>query len=266
MGRSRKSERETETALLICGDDPAGIARRIAGLAEIATYRLVRRPTIRLRDWYLDTPDGLLRKQHLALRLRQSDQDWLITFKGPPRPVAGGGTERLEVEEPWSRAALRRITRELDGRNVPVRAVRFDALARPLTVMKGLGLSVVQGRETRRTVRDVAREGQTRAQLAELVIDSVVYRFGSERLKLHMIEVEAKSRDGLQALGAIDRDLNKMFKPALRPWPYGKLATGLAVEKLLRQGALEGLIDRDRHLSPTVFSKLARYLRRSDAG
>ena len=236
MGRSRKSERETETALLICGDDPAGIARRIAGLAEIASYRLVRRPFIRLRDLYFDTPDGLLRKQRLALRLRQSDQDWLLTFKGPPRPVAGGGAARLEIEAPWSRAALKRITSELGERDVPVRAARFDALARPLTVIKRLGLSVVQGRETRRTVRDVAPAGQMGPQLAELAIDSVVYRFGSDRARLLMVEVEAKSRDGLQVLGGITRDLNKMFKPALRPWPYGKLATGLAVERLLRQG------------------------------
>ena len=266
MGGSRRSERETETALLICSDDPAGIARRIAGLAEVASYRLVRRPSIRLRDWYLDTPDGLLRKQHLALRLRESDRDWLVTLKGPPRPVAGGGTERLEIEAPWSQAALKRITRELDERDVPVRAVRFDALARPLTVIKRLGLSVVQGRETRRTVRDVAPEGQTGPQLAELAIDSVVYRFGSERLRLHMIEVEAKSRGGLKALGAVTGDLNKMFKPVLRPWPYGKLATGLAVEKLLRQGALEDLVGDDRHLSTAVFGKLARYLKRSGAG
>jgi inorganic triphosphatase YgiF len=265
MGGSQKSERETETALLICGDDPAGIARRVAGLAEIASYRLVRRPSIRLRDLYFDTPDGLLRKQHLAVRLRESDQDWLITLKGPPRPAAGGSRGRLEIEAPWSKGALRRITRELVKRGISVRSVRLDPEARPLTVMKDLGLGVVQSRETRRTVRDVVPAEQTGPQLAELAVDSVVYRFGSERLKLHMIEVEAKSQGGLQSLGAITRDLNKMFKPDLCPWPYGKLATGLATEKLLRQGALKGLIGDDRHLSSAVFGKLARYLKRTGA-
>ena len=131
MGRSRKSEHETEAALLIRGDEPAGVARRVAGLTEIASYRLMRRPTIRLRDWYLDTPDGLLRKQHLAVRLRESDQDWLITLKGPPRPAAGGSRERLEIEASWSKAALARITRELVKRGIPVRSLRLDPKARP---------------------------------------------------------------------------------------------------------------------------------------
>lgn len=265
MGRSRKNERETETALLIRGDDPAGVARRVAGLTEIASYQLVRRPTIRLRDWYLDTPDGLLRKQHLAVRLRESDQDWLVTLKGPPRAAVGGGVERLEIETPWSKGALARITKELAKRGIPVRSPRLDSEARPLTVMKDLGLRVVQSRQTRRTVRDVAPAGQTEPQLAELAIDSVAYHFESEQLKLHMIEVEAKSEDGVRALGAITRDLSKMFEPALRPWPYGKLATGLAIEKLLGQGALEGLIDDGRHLSTAVFAKLARYLKRNGA-
>jgi len=265
MGGSRKSERETETALLICGDDPAGIARRIAGLAEIASYRLVRRPFIRLRDLYFDTPDGLLRKQHLAMRLRESDQVCLITLKGPSRPAAGGGMERLEIEAPWSQAALQRITGELVKRGVSVRTLRLDTMARPLRVMNSLGLRVVQGRETRRTVRDVVPAGQTKPQLAELAIDSVAYRFEYKRFKLHMIEVEAKSQDGLQALGAITRDLSKMFEPALRPWPYGKLATGLATEKLLRQGALKDLIDDDLHLSPAILGKLARSLKRTGA-
>lgn len=265
MDRSRKSERETEAALLIRGDDPAGIARRVARLTEIASYQLVRRPAIRLRDWYLDTPDGLLREQRMAVRLRESDQEWLVTLKGPPRLAAGGGTERLEIEAPWSKEALARITKELAKRGIPVRSPRLDPEARPLTVMKDLGLRVVQSRQTRRTVRDVVPAGQTEAQLAELAIDSVAFRFKSEQLKLHIIEVEAKSQDGLRALGAITRDLSKMFEPALRPWPYGKLATGLATEKLLRQGALEDLIDNDRHLRPAAFGKLARYLKRNGA-
>jgi inorganic triphosphatase YgiF len=109
MGRSQKSERETETALVICSDDPASIARRIAGLAEIASYRLLRRPSIRLRDLYFDTPDGLLRKQHLAVRLRESDQVWLITLKGPSRPAAGGSMESRD-QVPWSKGA-RAVTR-----------------------------------------------------------------------------------------------------------------------------------------------------------
>jgi inorganic triphosphatase YgiF len=233
MVKSEQRERETETALLICAEDPASLARRIARIVKVAGYQLLRRPPVRLRDLYFDTPDGALRKQQLAVRLRESDRVKLITLKGPAQRAIGGGLQRLEIEARWSRAALRRVVRELVDRSVIVQPRRLEADARPLTVMNSLGFEIVQGRETNRTVRDVVLAGRKGPRLAELAVDSVVYRFGDEEIRLHMVEVEAKRQDGLPALAVVTQDLRERFKPMLREWTFGKLATGMAVEQLL---------------------------------
>lgn len=265
MDKSGQRERETEAALLIYADDPESVARRIAGMVRIADYRLLRQPSVMLRDLYFDTPDEALRSHGLAVRLRESGRIRLITLKGPSRPAGGGGRERLEIEVPWSKTALRRIVKELANRDVVVQAWRFDDDARPLTAMKSLGLQIVQGRETRRTIRDIVPADKKGPRLAELAIDSVAYRFGLEEIRLKMVEVEAKRQEGLPALAIITRGLTDMLKPTLREWAYGKLATGMAVEKLLRKGALEGLVSRDRNLMPAAYDKLVRYLKRSGA-
>ena len=50
------------------------------------------------------------------------------------------------------------------------------------------------------------------------------------------------------------------FPDDLRPWPYGKLATGRAVEQLLAQGRLEGLLDAAGRIRPAAHDRLAEFL------
>ena len=54
--------------------------------------------------------------------------------------------------------------------------------------------------------------------------------------------------------------LAEVFPDDLRPWPYGKLATGRAVEQLLAAGRLEGLLDPSGRISPAAHARLAEYL------
>jgi hypothetical protein len=46
----------------------------------------------------------------------------------------------------------------------------------------------------------------------------------------------------------------------LVPWPYGKLATGRAVERLLADGRLEGLLDAAGRIRPAAHELLAELL------
>jgi hypothetical protein len=44
------------------------------------------------------------------------------------------------------------------------------------------------------------------------------------------------------------------------PWPYGKLATGRAVERLLADGRLEGLLDAAGRIRPDAHELLTEFL------
>jgi hypothetical protein len=55
------------------------------------------------------------------------------------------------------------------------------------------------------------------------------------------------------------------FPSDLKPWPYGKLATGQAVEQLLAEGRLEGLLDARQRIRPAAHDLLAEFLAENSA-
>jgi hypothetical protein len=63
----------------------------------------------------------------------------------------------------------------------------------------------------------------------------------------------ATVNDLLEALAAA-------FPDDLMPWPYGKLATGRAVERLLADGRLDGLLDPADRIRPAAHQLLAEFL------
>jgi hypothetical protein len=54
--------------------------------------------------------------------------------------------------------------------------------------------------------------------------------------------------------------LAETFAGELKPWPYGKLVTGRAVERLLAAGRLEGQLDERRRIRPAAHDLLADFL------
>jgi hypothetical protein len=99
--------------------------------------------------------------------------------------------------------------------------------------------------------------------LAELAIDSVVYYFGGQEIHHHEVEVEAKERGSSSVIKTVAESLVAMYRPALRRWDHSKLATGKAIEQMLREGALEGLLDAHNNLKPVAYDKIDDYLKRS---
>ena len=59
---------------------------------------------------------------------------------------------------------------------------------------------------------------------------------------------------------ARDRFAVERFPDDLRPWPHGKRATGRAVERLLAEGRLEGLLDADGRIRPAAHELLDEFL------
>jgi inorganic triphosphatase YgiF len=233
---------EVEGVLLVRADDQEAAAGKVAGLEAVGRFRLRHRPAQRIRDTYLDTVDGALGAARVAFRLRELDGSPLLTLKADA-VRSGLAAQRLELEAPWSAAAL------------------GMALGEPLADLAGLGLRPTQTRETTRTPRDVL-EGDDAAAgpVAELTVDDVGYRLPAGTARLLEVEVEAKAPGGMATVNDLLAALAAAFPDELAPWPYGKLATGRAVERLLADGRLEGLLDAAGRIRPDAHELLAEFL------
>jgi inorganic triphosphatase YgiF len=258
----KAQEQETEAALVLCTEDPLGVTRHISSLSEIASYQLLFRPPDTIHDLYLDTGKHELQAKKLALRVREVGERRQITLKGPGRATDWGGEARLEIEAPWSHKAVDRVVKELADRQIhlPAKVSQFDQ-ADPLVTLARLGLEVSQDRVTQRQPRDVvATDRPHDPALAELAIDHVVYQFGDQHVGFHEVEIEAKRENGLAATRVVTERLAERYGPALQAWGYSKLAIGNAIEKLLRDGSLDGLIDAQSDLMPSALAKVEALL------
>jgi CYTH domain len=252
--------REVEGVLLVCADDQEAVGRKVAGLEAVDRFRLRARPAQRIRDTYLDTGDGVLAAGRVAFRVRELDGRPLLTLKADP-VRSGLAAERLELEAPWSAAALGTVLEELGRRGIQLADPPEGAGAgEPLADLAALGLGPTQVRETTRTPRDVLDPGRDPGPVAELTIDDVGYRLLAGTARLLEVEVEAKGPGGLETVQALLAALAEAFPEELRPWPYGKLATGRAVEELLAAGRLAGHLDPAGRIRPSAHDRLAEFL------
>jgi inorganic triphosphatase YgiF len=257
-------EHELEATLIILSDNSQTVAQHIAVLTSVANYRLLAQVSQPIRDLYLDTPDKALQAKRIALRIRELRGKHWITLKGPSQPTEEGGVERLEIEALWSQDSLAKVVQELlgEGIEMPRQSTDFDLL-HPVSSVASLGLKIIQHRETHRQVRNIVpMSAERKPVLAELAIDSVAYHFGDQEIRHHELEIEAKVRDGSTVLRSITESLISRYGPVLRRWDHGKLATGKAIEQLLRERALEELLDRHNHLKPVAYDTLDDYLKR----
>ncbi len=265
MTSSSRVPQECEATLIIWSENPPLVARQIASLTSIATYRILPKASETIHDLYLDTRDRQLQRQRLALRVREIGARHWLTLKGPSQPTDWGGVERLEIETLWSKEILTRIIHELMDRgiNIPQQYQDFDQ-AYPLEVMKNLKLKVVQDRKTHRQVRDVvSMGGENSSLLAELAIDSVFYHFGNQHIRHYEVEIESKVRDGSTVLRTVTESLVATYGLALRRWRHSKLAIGKAIQNMLSEGTLEELLDIDNNLKPVAYDKIDDCLKRS---
>ena len=255
-----KSAREIEIKLVVQSADPEVTAGEVERLDALAGYRLAARPPVPIHDVYLEIGDRELARCGVALRLRQAGAACSIALKGAARINAWGALERLEIETQWSEQALEEILRELAARGARVPAVvPAGAHRTPRATMEALGFAGFQERKTRRRPRDLSRPEDNPAA-AELVIDTVSYRFGAETVRHHEVEIEQRQPEGGDAVRAAAEELQARFGCVLRSWRWGKLSTGAAIEKLLRRGALQAHLGPGGGLGPPAYDLIERCL------
>jgi CYTH domain len=253
--------REIEGVLLVRADDQEAAGERVTALEAVDRFDLRPRPAHRIRDVYLDTGDGALAGARVAFRVRELDGRPLLTFKADP-VRSGLAAERVELEAPWSAEALQAVLEELGRRGVELPEPPEGAgVGEPLADLAGLGLRPTQTRETTRIPRDVVERGDPGAgPVAELSLDDVTYQLPAGTAGLLEVEVEAKGPGGLDTVQSVLAALAGAFPEDLRPWSYGKLATGRAIERLHADGRLEGQLDADGRIRPSAHDLLAEFL------
>lgn len=209
-----------------------------------------------MHDIHLDTPDGQLTARRLALRVRTVAAARQLALKGPSVDIAGGGVARSEREWVWSGETLAIAMEALASAGVRLPPPAAGPAGRGVhDTLRRVGLTLIQDRQTRRTIRDiVAAEGGP--VLAELAIDAVVFHLPGCDVRHHEVEIEAASREGEQAMQSVGRALMARFAPALRHRVGSKLAIGRGIERLYRAGALDALLGSDGALTPAAYDVL----------
>ena len=162
-----------------------GVFRKVAGLEEIAGWRVVERRSVRLRDAYWDTPDHRLGREECTLRVREMDAEPVgeLTFKG--KPEGGGRTEET--------AAVRTRSGPAQWRRVAEAREIVGAL-RELGVLGRLRQDIV--------LLNPRRELVLRKGRAEEVLSLDEVRIEGYPYTRRYVEVEQKagSREGHDAL------------------------------------------------------------------
>ncbi len=253
-----ESKSELELILLIVSSDPEATVSKLTRLDSIGPYKLLAEPVRSLHDIYLDTTNHALGKKRINLRIRGLGDSYLITMKTSPGLFSRRRHERQEVEIPWSEESLRKIVRELARKGIRLDLPeKLDENASRLDVMKSMGLTILQDRETERVPRNIIDSTVPSEILAELEVDSVMYHFAGSDVRLFEIELEAKSERGRDVLGRISDKLLGDFGSELRTWRFGKLVTGEKLERMLAQGSLKSLMKGDR-LLPDAYPRIER--------
>lgn len=247
---------EVEATLLIQSEEPEKLAGEIARFANIGSFRVQEQPSLRIHDRYFDTTDSHLQRQRLSLRFRRIDGESKLTLKGEGEETEWGALRRTEIELPWSLAALAEVLAQVKGFEAADTASLSEL--QPVAALQKAGLTLIQDRETHRTVRNVV-DSQDNV-LAELAIDRVFYTFEGKQILHYEIEVEAKGGH-VEAVREMVASLKAFDAAKLRPWAYSKLATGKAIEALLTS---ERFDLRGRTLSSQLYEKVEYYLRRRE--
>lgn len=247
-----KPKAELELVLMVKSQDPEAVVDRLRGLTRLDKYQLRSKPPTTIHDVYFDTEDGSLRRNRLNLRIRQAAGEYYITLKRSPGLLSWRRNERQETELPWSQESLVHMLDEILKGGIRLPKPSFVGSLGPVEALMSAGLAILQDRETRRFPREIVEANGSTVVIAELAIDSVSYSFGMDKIRLYEVELEAKSKKGRSLLKVLSKQLVALFGTELKEWRFGKLATGRAIEKLLRDGELKNQLDGE-NLAPGAY-------------
>lgn len=249
---------EIESKLVICAARRRDVVRELHDLASIAGYTLVQRAPRDIRDRYYDTTDGALGRAGVSLRLRVVDGRMLLTLKGPPVHLDGGGLARDEFEEPWSAGALASVRDRLRAHGIELPAPPEDPGPTPEMVLESISLRNIHQRLVRRVVRDAVPGSSAGAPpAAEIVVDAVRFVAGGRTVLHDEIEIEGRGADGAKHVRTLTSALSDHLGTCVRPWAHAKMATGMALETLAGEGRLDACLDEEGRIDDAGYARVS---------
>ncbi len=252
---------EQEITLAVTAPDPVMVCDNIASLTRLGAFSIANREPRNIRDTYWDTPDRELSAIGWALRLREQGHNRLLALKGPSRPGSHGLTAREETEGPWTPDLMKHIREALQHNGIVSKPDLAPCpIQSPEHALADMGLRTIQERFTSRKVRIIADTPSSQRAFAHMVLDRVTYILGHGPVLHYEIEVEALNGERAEenAEQAVNH-LAHMFPGQLLQWEPSKLATGLALQELDRQGRLFGLLV-DGRLTAEAYEAIAALL------
>ena len=193
---------------------PRSFARMLRAVARMAGEKQTGKPRkLHITDTYLDTVQGALGKQKIALRVRNTDGKYEATFKTKTELVDGKAVRREEtLPLPRVHSAAEAL-KELAARKT------WDGLA----LENLLPLFVIKNKRTAYLIR------LDKKTSAELSLDDCRILSGGRTLLMKEIELELKSGDE-ESFASFAKELTRVC--GLVPARVSKVKTAVALQKI----------------------------------
>jgi len=250
---------EIETKLVVLADDPGKLMIEIACRETLGDYRMRHLGRRTFTDTYYDEPGRLLGARGIAVRTRDTGGSIMFCIKHSERVREDGTAFREELETADPVECVRLLKNILCGESPESTPLLQDTYPLPPT-FKGLGLSAIQKRITRRDTCEIFCAMQA-YPVAELAMDTVRYRLGGTEIGHCEMEVEAKSPSDPGHAARFTELLRTAYPDALGVWRHNKLLTGFALERLMEDEMFASLLCRAGSIPRPAYDALDAYLK-----
>lgn len=237
---------EVETAFIIHSTNYDQIFNVIDQLIVSEGYIAKKNGIQLIHDTYFDTKDEILKKNEIALRIREIDEQVTnITLK-KLKKTTKNYSERIEIEDTYTKEMLNQIILNINSYlklnifNDHLKYYNID----PKLTLKNLGFKIIQLRQTKRKIVNAISKSSNHTAF-EFVFDTTTYNFDNNKNVTNLeLEIELKLSNNIAVLDNFVRKL-KINQPLFKFWPYNKLLTGKVIEILLYKDELKENKDYD---------------------
>jgi inorganic triphosphatase YgiF len=252
--------KEMETTLVVLGDEPQNLIEELSAHKAIGPYHLASRGMKVFTDTYFDTVDRSLTKRRIALRTRDMAGSVIFCIKKGEHILGTGAVVREELEFPWSKQCLDHAATIIQ--DPPTNPVKVPSHMNSAPhCLACLGLFPIQSRETTRLVFDVSC-ASTEEIMAELALDEVSYSICGCSILHYEIEVESRSFSTEHQMVLFTDLLRNTYPHKLMRWDHNKLITGIAMEKLMKDGRIASVPGKIIRLSRSSYDVIDAFLKK----
>ncbi|MFZ0389629.1 MAG: CYTH domain-containing protein [Calditrichia bacterium] len=239
---------EWERKLLLPDPQFAALLSELRVKKEIGGLRVFPAARLHLQDQYFDTAEQNLQQTLYSLRLRSGEEKLRLTLKGPAEPAADPSLKRMEWEDAFSQAFLKKIINHLreQGMQLHFSHESLNGAEAAESLLKKAGFQLIQRRNTIRETFLLKQNGKT---VAELAADRVEYGLPEGSIFHSELEIELKNSGNFYIFKKIIPALNTGYGGELKNWTISKLQLGEFLKKHSGEMRKKGFITGERKIT-----------------